>query len=152
MRRRRPGAICAGEAVPTSIIASATPPLGALSVFALLAILVVQVATGLFADDEISNTGPLVRFVREATSHRLTAWHKGAGQWLIIGLALLHVAAIMFYLVKKRENLLRPMWHGDKLLPSGTPASADRGATRLAALVILAICGAIVAGIVALGG
>src|SRR2546429_4763343 len=37
-------------------------PLGAFSVFALLALLAAQVATGLFADDEIASTGPLNKF------------------------------------------------------------------------------------------
>ena len=38
-------------------------PLGAFSVFALLAILLLQVGSGLFSDDEIAFTGPLVSLV-----------------------------------------------------------------------------------------
>jgi cytochrome b len=127
-------------------------PLGALSVFALLVLLIAQVATGLFADDEIANTGPLYRFVSEATSHALTGWHKAWGQWLIITLALLHVAAIAYYYVKKHDDLVGPMWRGDKLLPPGTPASADHGAARIAALLVAALCAALVAWVVQLGG
>lgn len=127
-------------------------PAGALSVFALLSLLVAQVATGLFADDEIANTGPLVRFVADATSHRLTGWHKGWGQWLIITLAVLHVLAIAYYALRKKDDLIGPMWRGDKLLPPGTPASADHGAARIAALVLVALCGGLVAWVVALGG
>ena len=81
---------------------------------ALLALLAAQVGTGLFADDDISNSGPLVRFVSGATSSLLTGWHKNFGQWLIIALVLLHVAAIVFYLVRKRQNLVGPMLSGDK--------------------------------------
>lgn len=128
-------------------------PLGALSVYALLALLVAQVGTGLFADDEIASTGPLARYVSDATSHRLTGWHKAWGQWLIIALAVLHVAAIVYYLLKRRENLIAPMWRGDKLLPAGTPASADGSARRAAALVLAAACAGLVAWIVVgLGG
>ena len=123
-------------------------PLGALSVFALLAILAVQVGTGLFADDEIATTGPLNKFVSGATGLALTAWHKGWGQGLVIGLALLHVAAVVYYLVAKRRNLVGPMWSGDKPLPEGVPASADGGAARLLALVLLAACAAAVAWVV----
>jgi cytochrome b len=123
-------------------------PLGALSVFALLAILAAQVGTGLFADDEIATTGPLNKFVSGATGLALTAWHKGWGQWLVIGLALLHVAAVLFYLLAKKRNLVRPMWNGDKPLPEGVPASADGGAARLLALVLLAACAAAVAWVV----
>jgi cytochrome b len=55
-------------------------PLGAGSVFALLALLVVQVGTGLVADDEIANQGPLNRFVSSDTASSATHWHKDYGQ------------------------------------------------------------------------
>jgi cytochrome b len=127
-------------------------PLGAFSVFALLGILSVQVGTGLFADDEIANTGPLIRFVSGELSLRLTSWHKTWGQWLILSLIALHVAAIVFYLVGRRKNLIRPMIVGDKLLPPGVPASADRWPVRGMALLVLTACGTAVAWIVSLGG
>jgi cytochrome b len=72
-------------------------PLGAGSVFALLLLLAVQVGTGLVADDEIANQGPLNRFVSGATAGSATAWHKDYGQWILIALVVLHVAAIVFY-------------------------------------------------------
>lgn len=115
-------------------------PLGALSVFALLAVLAAQVGTGLFADDEIATTGPLNKFVAGSTGLALTGWHKGWGETLVIALALLHVAAVLVYLVAKKRNLVRPMWTGDKALPDGVPASVDGGTARLLALVLLAVC------------
>jgi cytochrome b len=127
-------------------------PIGALSVFALIAILAVQVGTGLFADDEIATTGPFNKFVSSATGLALTGWHKGWGQGLVITLVVLHIAAIVFYLVAKKRNLVRPMWTGDKTLPPGVPATADGGAARLLALVLVAACGAGVAWLVSLGG
>lgn len=127
-------------------------PLGAFSVFGLLAVLAIQVATGLFADDEIANTGPLIRFVSGETSLALTAWHKSWGQWLIIGLTVLHVLAIVFYLLAHKRNLVRPMVLGDKPLPAGTPASADHWTARSLALVVMALCAAGVAWVVSLGG
>jgi cytochrome b len=127
-------------------------PLGAFSVFGLLAILIVQVATGLFADDEIATTGPFNKFVSSATGLALTGWHKGWGQWLIITLVLLHIAAIAYYLVGKKRNLVRPMLTGDKTLPSSVPASADGSGARLLAAVLVALCGAGVAWLVSVGG
>ncbi|CAG1014185.1 hypothetical protein BURC_00631 [Burkholderiaceae bacterium] len=127
-------------------------PLGALSVFGLLAILALQVGSGLFADDEISNTGPLIGFVSGRTSSLLTSWHKNYGQWLIIGLAALHVAAIVFYAVARGRNLVRPMLIGDKLLPTGVRAAADGWATRGLALLVLSLCAAAVAWLISLGG
>jgi cytochrome b len=127
-------------------------PLGALSVFALLAILLAQVATGLVADDEISNVGPLNRFVEMATASSATSWHNTWGQWIILGLAGLHIAVVFFYLGVKRLNLIGPMWAGDKLLPPGTPGSEDSPRQRLVAAVLAAVALAAVVWIARLGG
>ena len=126
-------------------------PLGAFSVFGLLAILAAQIGTGLFADDEISNTGPLIKLVSGATSALLTKWHKSFGQWLIITLVLLHLAAIVYYFVRKKQNLVRPMLVGDKALGPDVPASVDSAASRALALVLLGACAALVAWVVGLG-
>lgn len=117
-------------------------PLGALSVFALLGLLAAQVGSGLFADDEIASAGPLVKFVSGATSSLLTSWHKSFGQWLIIVLVLLHVAAIVAYRLRRGRDLVTPMLLGDKWLPPGVPGSADTMATRVLALMLLALCAA----------
>lgn len=126
-------------------------PTGALSVFALLALLAVQVATGLVGDDEIANVGPLNRYVAGATGLAATAWHKGWGQGIILALVALHVAAVAAYAWRGR-NLVAPMWHGDKTLPAGTPSSNDAPAMRLRALVLALASAAAVWAVVRLGG
>ena len=115
-------------------------PLGAFSVFAVLALLAVQVGTGLFADDEIANTGPLQPLVSNASSLALTRWHRGYGQWLIIGLVGLHIGAILYYLLRQQRNLIGPMVTGDKQLAVPAPAAVDNLRTRMAALVLFALC------------
>lgn len=126
-------------------------PLGAFSVFAMLGLLLVQVSTGLISDDEISAAGPLTKFVSNATVNLASSYHVTIGKLLVILLIVTHVAAIVFYLYKKRENLIKPMLHGDKLLPANTPTSVDTVATRSLALVILLVCAAAVYGLVSLG-
>lgn len=126
-------------------------PLGAGSVFALLGVLVVQVATGLVADDEISTNGPLLKYVSAATSSKATSWHHGIGQWLIIALAVLHVSAIAFYWWKRKRNLVAPMLHGDKLLGADVPPSIDSTGSRALAFAIAAVCAIGVAAVVSLG-
>ncbi len=113
-------------------------PLGAFSVFALLAVLAVQLGTGLVSDDEIANIGPLNRFVPSDVGLRATSWHKTLGQWMLLGLVGLHLTAIAFYALVRKNNLVRPMLDGDKLLPAGTPASADSAGTRLLAALLAA--------------
>lgn len=127
-------------------------PLGALSVFTLLAFLGAQVATGLISDDEIAASGPFTKFVSNATVSWASNYHTEIGKVFLIVLVLLHVLAILFYLWKKRDNLLNPMIHGDKVLPDDVPASRDDGASRGVALLIFALCGALVYWLVGLGG
>lgn len=127
-------------------------PLGAFSVFALLGFLALQVGTGLFADDEIANTGPLNRFVSTETGLTATHWHKDYGQLILIVLVLLHVGAIVYYRVKKGRNLVQPMITGDKVLAPDVPAARDTLATRTAALVLALVCAALVTWVVRLGG
>lgn len=127
-------------------------PTGALSVFALLLFLAFQVGSGLFADDEIANVGPLAKFISTETSLQLTSYHKVIGQWVIIGLVVLHIAAVLYYLLAKRRNLIGPMFSGDKQLHAGLPASKDTALTRVLALALIAACAAGVGWIVGLGG
>lgn len=115
-------------------------PLGAFSVLALLLVLAAQVGTGLFADDEIAFTGPLVGWVSSGLVQAATRYHKTVGQGLIIGLVALHVLAIVVYRLRG-HNLIRPMLTGDKLLGDGdlVGASADGPARWIAALIVLAL-------------
>jgi len=127
-------------------------PLGSASVFAMLAMLMIQVATGLVADDEIATTGPLNRFVSNAFALSATAWHKGPGIALILALVLLHIGAIVFYTRRRGQVLVRPMVGGDKLLAGTVPASVDDRRSRVRALAIMLASAALVAAVVKLGG
>ena len=126
-------------------------PTGAGSVFALLAVLLAQVGSGLISDDEIAFAGPLTRFVSGATINLATNYHTNIGKWIILGLVILHIAAIVFYLWRK-QNLIMPMLHGNKQLPMVVPASMDNSGTRIMALVIFGICAAFVGWIGQLAG
>lgn len=129
-----------GQAAPGEHLDVGHNPTGALSVFALLGLLLLQVGTGLVADDEIANQGPLNRFAGSDTVTAATSWHKSWGQWILLTLVALHVLAIVFYLVKKHINLVRPMLNGDKTLRPDTPASADAAPQRVLAAVLAAAC------------
>ena len=89
-------------------------PLGALSVVAMLAVLVWQVGTGLISDPEdFVNVGPLAGDVSSALSKKAVAWHHRGGALVLI-LVLLHIAVILFYRFWKNEDLIRPMITGWK--------------------------------------
>jgi cytochrome b len=119
-------------------------PLGALSVFALLVFLVMQVGSGLFSDDEIAAMGPLSKFASSAMVSKLTVYHKEVGKLVLLLLVALHIGAILFYLFKRRENLIRPMLTGDKWDPADLPSSRDDRRSRTMALVLAVVCAALV--------
>lgn len=117
-------------------------PLGAWAVLGMLALLLLQVATGLVADDEVATTGPLNAYVSAALAGRASDWHEHMGQWLIWTAVIAHVAAVIVYRVRFGRDLLRPMINGDKLLPVGAERSIDGAAQRALALA-LAIAAAV---------
>jgi cytochrome b len=95
-------------------------PLGALSVLALLGLLALQVGTGLFSNDEIVFTGPLASLVSESLSLRLTGLHHLLVKLLFVLLGL-HVLAILFHTLIKKDNLVKPMLTGLKQVDSSHP-------------------------------
>ena len=86
-------------------------PLGAWSVAAMMLSLIVQVLTGLGADDEIFTTGPLVPYLSESQIALANRVHE-ANKFVLFGLVGLHLAAIAFYAFARRRNLVGPMITG----------------------------------------
>ncbi|HST01221.1 MAG TPA: cytochrome b/b6 domain-containing protein [Usitatibacter sp.] len=105
-------------------------PLGAWSVVAMLALLALQVATGLFSNDESSHEGPLATKVSNATVDRMSSIH-GWNQYAVLAIVVLHVAAVAVYQWRLRMDVIGPMVHG--------PARA-RDNILAAVLVSLSAC------------
>ena len=139
-----------GRAHPDHLIGH--NPLGAGSVFAMIAVLLAQIATGLVGDDELAFTGPLNRFVQSSKGLAATWYHKQVGQWLLLALVLLHVGAVLYYLVRRKDNLVQPMIDGDKAVAHAAPESRDTAGTRMLAAGVFAGCAGAVAWLVNLGG
>ncbi len=91
-------------------------PVGGWMVVALLLSLALQAGTGLFANDDIATEGPLAVLVSKALSDRLTTIHRWNAVVLIV-LVSLHIAAVFFHWVVKKENLVGAMFTGVKDLP-----------------------------------
>lgn len=116
-------------------------PLGAISVFALLALIGLQLGTGLFGNDDIAFDGPLSKLITKELSDRLTGIHKFSIN-VLIALIALHIAAVAFYSLVKKNNLVRPMITGWKDLRPGendTTESAGGGARAAIIAVLVAL-------------
>jgi cytochrome b len=134
-------------------------PLGAWAVLLMLTLLLVQAITGLFANDQIFQTGPLFGYVTAATSDQLTTVHKRLFDvlWVVI---VIHIIAAFLYLLLRKENLIAPMFTGKKAISASQGEDAAKDAAKDAeslgitrsrsglALLVLVLCAALLAWIV----
>lgn len=97
-------------------------PLGGWMVLMLLVALLVQAGTGLFSNDDIALEGPLYALVSKEFSDRLTSIHR-LNSWVLITLAAVHILAVLFHWLVKKENLIGAMFSGVKRLPAGIEGS-----------------------------
>jgi len=117
-------------------------PLGGWSVIAMLASVLVQAVSGLFADDDIMTTGPLRKYVSDDVASTCGAIHE-ANALVLLTLICIHMGAILFYLVKKKENLIVPMFSGFKVSSNAHVESLRPGQGLLRALLVLIACGSL---------
>jgi cytochrome b len=115
-------------------------PLGALSVVAMIAVLLLQASTGLFTNDGSFTEGPLAKLVSSATGERLSTIHRW-GELAIYALVGLHLAAVFFYLAVKRDNLIGPMITGDRPGIDAHPARDDPALWLRAAVMLTLAAG-----------
>jgi len=123
-------------------------PLGGWSVLALLLCVAVQSVTGLFSSDEIDSDGPFVAHVSVKTVKLMTRLHNWNENVLLLLIAL-HVAAVLFYLLVKHDNLITPMFTGRK---QGGALDSPRFASTWLALLLLSLSVAAVVAMVCYAG
>lgn len=118
-------------------------PVGGWSVLTMLTAMLAQAMLGMVAVDvDGIESGPLSGWVSFETGRQASKLH-GIAFNILLGLIALHVAAILFYLLYKRANLVGPMWFGKG---RGAPAAAGRAA------VLLILCSGAVWALVTYGG
>lgn len=122
-------------------------PLGAFSVFGLLALIAVQVGTGIFSNDDIAFNSPLYGLISKTLSDQLTGIHRLTVN-ILIALIVLHLAAIAFYVYVKKDNLVKPMFTGWKDIEpaKGEVGESANGGGAIAFIVALLIALAAVYG------
>jgi len=113
-------------------------PLGALAVLAMLAVLLVQAVTGLYANDEIMNAGPFYGWVEPGLSNRITSLHRLNSDLLLVLIGL-HVAAVAWYVAVRRQPLLRAMITGTKPPALVPPDQAIAGSRVVLALLLVGL-------------
>ena len=120
-------------------------PLGGLSVVAMILVLLLQAGLGVFAVDvDGLYEGPLSFLVSYDAAREAAELHEDVVDVLLV-LVGLHLAAILFYRLWKREKLVKPMVTGWAELPSGDHP-APRHVSDWRALLVLAIAAAVILG------
>ena len=121
---------------------------GGWMVLALLAVLLFQVGTGLFAGDDTGPLGPLGHHLDRATGEWVAGLHARSF-YVVLALSALHILAIMAYAGFKRHDLVRAMVTGKKRLPANL--RQPRFASPVLAVGVLAVAAAFVWGLVRFG-
>lgn len=110
-------------------------------VVVLLLAILVHAITGLFTNDEIFNLGPLYAYVSDELSLQLTSLHRQLFYW-ILGAIALHILAVIFHVIFKRDNIVRAMFSGKKNLSTSEesqPQTSDDQVSIKSSKIILAI-------------
>jgi len=96
-------------------------PAGGWMVLVMLGLIGAVCATGMLSNDDGDTEGPLTHFIGKDQSDWLTRMHYWSFKAIEV-VVVLHVLAIAAYAVLKRQNLVRPMVTGVKLMPEGARA------------------------------
>ncbi len=114
-------------------------PLGSLMVFTMLLLVLVQVSSGLFVDDEIFTTGPYFNALGGEVDSLMNTLHHNAFDFIAVAIVL-HVIAVIFYQRVKKHNLVKPMITGKKNSNDMKEVDAIAGSRLLLAIVLGLLC------------
>ncbi|MBS0583868.1 MAG: cytochrome b/b6 domain-containing protein [Proteobacteria bacterium] len=112
-------------------------PLGGWSVVAMLACVLVQALSGLFASDGIDEDGPFVDAVSNATVKLATKVHH-LGESALLVLIVLHIVAVLLHRLLKHDDLVTPMITGRKRADAPAPMRFASNGWALALFVVVA--------------
>lgn len=113
-------------------------PAGGLMVMVMMALVAFQAGSGLFVTDEIAWYGPYNPAVSSATADKLTSLHHANFNWILAAIAL-HLLAIGFYWLVKKQNLVVPMFTGHKPAAWVAEHEAIPHSQLLKALIVILI-------------
>lgn len=126
-------------------------PAGGWMVMIFLLLILIQAGLGLFANNEFDFRGPFADWISGKRSDALTRVHVFLFDAILVCIWI-HLCAIAFYALVKRDNLIIPMWRGTKhatQVPAGLRLNFASGLRAFAALIAIA---AVVVSIILISG
>lgn len=113
-------------------------PLGSLMVLFMLVLLLLQSTSGLFMTDDIFTNGPYFDSVSKNTQKIMSLIHSNVFDIIVI-VSTLHIVAISYYLLIKKQNLITAMFTGKKWVDNKFIASAISHSKLITALILLIV-------------
>lgn len=110
-------------------------PAGGWSVVLLILLMLTQVTLGLFAEDVDGNSGPLSHIVGYDANLLAAETHEILFD-IILFFVVVHIVAVFFYLLFKKDNLIIPMLTGKKQIRADTN---EESAVKIAPLWLAGI-------------
>lgn len=110
-------------------------PLGGWSVLLMLISIAVQSVSGLFASDDLTESGLLASRVSDETVKWMTRIHS-LNRWLLLILIAAHVTAVLLHWLIQRDNLIAAMWHGRRRIDGAEPMPVASLGRALALLIV----------------
>lgn len=115
-------------------------PAGGWMVIVMMLVIAFQLVSGLFANDDLGFSGALSDNVSKELSDTITQLH-GINFDLLIAIIWVHLVAVFFYVLVKKDNLIEAMVTGNKILPFN-PTKRLRFVSVYVALAIFLISAA----------
>jgi len=109
-------------------------PLGGLSVVLMILLISAQAITGLFMTDDILSNAPYYSTVSDELQKTMSSLHHLTFDLLIIVIGM-HLVAVVFYQLYKKQKLVQSMVHGRK----AADQSADIGSQRVVRAIVIAV-------------
>ena len=117
-------------------------PMGGWSVVALLVVMIIQAVLGLFAVDiDGLESGPLSYMVDFDTGRLASEWHELTFR-ILQALVAIHIFAVAFYLIWKRQNLIGAMITGRRRFAGTQPQLKFAPVWRLLLGIVIAVAAA----------
>jgi len=138
---RQPGGADSPLTSPVSDSPGATlghNPLGAYSTLALLFVLLLQGISGMFSIDDVAFDGPLAYYFEGDYIDLASQWHD-TGWTVLQGLVALHLVAIAWYQLRKRQPLIQTMWFGSQPGRESDHAPVGNGRAIVVVAVLIAV-------------
>lgn len=118
-------------------------PLGALMVILMIVLVSLQAISGLFINDDIFSAGPYYGSLSDEFGKVMSFIHHNIFDYMIIAIAL-HIGAIIFYWLVKKQNLVLPMITGNKKADEVKEEDKISGSRIVLAIIIAALTAAFI--------